>query len=644
MLRSFDENSLREPDWSQKPVVVIAGDAPDTDDLGYRELLRFLQVHQQEMEIVWIRNSEGISHIAIPNTGSTHHEPQSLSVPLIDFSFSQSIPEGDQLEKLRTLSTLRNPPVIVIGLSSIVPGSFYNVTLVVRKPGKRNKFTQEQFLLEVQLDDPRLRFAIPYENFDAAFAYRASAHALLQAPLPWRWGDEHMDELKRFLVHDPDLTSITISQYRDHHAGRKKLWIENDAELIALIEASQDPDHQYSREEAAKLSELLRPMLVNQNLPEHLKTLPRHQHSERIINGEGPLPRRGMQFDSVAALVDYLGSYLEQARLQKMELLMGKDPSRIAPAIQAEIDAKQHELTAILEQVEHARTELAEATEGKRTIDAEIAKTLGLISEQYGIIRAQTDGLQSDIARFSILSREVATFRTEDISELASALHEFRFIPETENPSGTLPLRQRVAREIFGSVESTATPVERLIATIKEHDELIAKIATAIRHDPQSQINLYDATFYFLAQRAIDVARLPVSPHLRTHSVPTTRMLKIAFDNASEQERNWFTSLDRDEVIQPDIAREMMIHIINAAAAEKLGDHLTMSYVAGILSRLTFDEDAVVLPHDDPAESIGIEQGSSSGALPVINVAAAAFQASVALSDTPVQPSPDQVL
>ncbi len=642
MLRSFDENSIGEPDWTQKPVIFLAGDAPDTPE--YRLMLSFLQEHRAEIEIIWHKNREGITHIAVPNTTGNETTRETLSVPLLDFEYTYSSTESvDAHERLRTMASIKNSPVIVVGLNSIVPGTFDRTTLVVRKAGSRKKFTEERYLVKIQGTDPGMRFAIPYENFEPTFEYRASAHGLLQASVPWSWKADSMEGLKRFLVQDPELTTIIVSPYGDHGPNRKKLLID-DPEIIALIEASQDADQEFSHEDAAKLSALIRPMLVAQNLPEHLATRPRSQPVDRVIHGDEPMPRSSKRFGTVESLVDYLGTYLDRARDQKLEVLMGKDPSRIPPAIQAEIDAKNSLLAHITSQVDHAREELFEATDGKRAIDAEVAKTRVLINEQYSIIGEQTDGLQADLARFNVLSREVATFRTEDISELASALHEFHFIPESGNPSQTLPLRQRVAREIFGSAESTASPVERLIATIKEHDELIAKIATAIRHDPQSQINLYDATFYFLAQRAIDVARLPVSPHLRTHSVPTTRMLKIAFDNASEQERNWFTSLDRDEVIQPDIAREMMIHIINAAAAEKLGDHLTMSYVAGILSRLTFDEDIVVLPQEQQPDLLAIEEASPAGPLPAINATSAAFQAETPEAIISGPRLPDQTL
>ena len=659
----ISQGTLPEPKWSEKPIVIIVGDAPDTEE--YRALYSFLRerILADEIEVVWV-NHRKISDSprffagrdAIRDFGS---KPiMDFFVPPLDFSFSDThnpgverLRDDPSLKKLSSTAAIANPLTIVIGLHESTTVRFRD--LWIDLPGSYDDGRQltsclhapdGYFFLGPAIDT----LAGGHLASRGAYAYLESSPTLLS------------EETRNALMETVDFLKFTIQpNYRSRPPSSlmRDQIVTVTSEFEVLTRGRSEIRNHASRDH-------LDPLIVSEVLDHLMRAKISFSFQGKNTGSNKTVrPAKGLATTEIA--IHFLSEHLQKAREKKLEIARGGiDPKELPPKLRRELALLEAEIERTQTKLKELRRTLADETaNGKQVLlnlETEIVDLEASLAEKRSQFESELDALRREAeaeiaerhaslnqdreelkrhqvkfhdekARFGERVTDISVKRTLAIGYVARDLHRFQN-----------PLNAVTKRMILGFIPWTTTEIEDSESALQhsinvetEYRDAIQTVAMMIREHPEKPVNLYDATFYFIAQRAIAVAQLDVAPILRTDAIATARMLKISYDAAPQNEREWFASLDRDKVIPEDTAHEMMVYLVEAAITNRFDGQLTMAELAAVLERITVDDDVLVLPEGTPND---IDVLSST--LPAVNAPAHVIEAAGVETPTPDSPAP----
>jgi|GEM_PF-3684902 len=581
---SFDESRLPEPDWSEKPIVVLVGTAPDSPK--YRALHDYLreQLLMGAIEVVHLKEDDvKPTDLVLDETFDPARiktgEAQ-LFVPQLDFSFQDlenpgidRIKNDPELKKLRSTTRLHNPPTIVIGLQKDEEPEFADYCLVPEikagPDGLDNTIVVARVRKSRRSSDGLVIGSNDSRLLDT-FSYFASPEVFLSYPAQRRFEDDRV--VFSYLL---EAGSIEISIEPETRSNRTRTGIKVEGAL-------KDLAHKAAKGKLSESETNLLKTLITEKIIEDGYFRFRSSSFGRAYRPDDP-PRFPSEFSESESLLNYLDTYLANVRERKLKEARGVDPSLLPQALQDEIAQLEAEHRLLGERLTGIRREIADGNSELAGIETAIASERSGLEAEIAALREGQRALEEERSRFGELVQVRQIKTTESVSEIAHALHDFQFSPKK---------RLQALRRAFGG----DTPIDTISFAINRHErETIERVAFQIRSSPEQPINLYDATLFFLAQSAIDVTRLQVQPHLVTDHIATARMLKLSYDHASETERTWFRNLD--QLLPDDTAQEILSYLAQAAISERMTDHrVTMSGIAEILEGTYASEDRVELP------------------------------------------------
>ncbi len=646
-------STLPEPKWAEKPVIVIVGDAPDTEE--YRTLHSFLRerIHADEIEVVWV------NHLKIENSPRVFDGDKAIRdfgsqpimdffVPTLDFSFPDTQnPGNDRLRddaRLEKFSSTRinNPLTVVITLHEGMSIQFSE--LWMDDPDSLNQSRP----LESWLELPTAHYFLgsPAEHLAAVHLASPDACAYIT-----HQPTQLSDDVRNALIKSSHLLRFAINKMYPRPSVDFDRRVNMTRQFARLTNGQKG-----KRILSTSISD---PFILDEVI-KHLTTKPVSFFFNRKAVASDKKKRVGTKLATPSIAIAFLEAHLMNARDKRLEQSRsGIDPEQLPPKLRQELALLESEVERTQTRLKELRRELADemanAAEMRNHIKTEVADLEASLAAKRSQFESELDALRSETeaeiaerhasldqdreelerhqvefhdekARFGERITDISVKRTLAIGYVARDLHRFQY------PSNTVTKRM-----ILGFIPWTTTEIEdsesalqHSINVVTEYRDAIQTVAMMIREHPEKPVNLYDATFYFIAQRAIAVAQLDVAPILRTDAIATARMLKISYDAAPQNEREWFASLDRDKVIPEDTAHEMMVYLVEAAITNRFDGQLTMAELAAVLEKITVDDDVLVLPegtHND------IDVLSST--LPAVNAPAHVIEAAGVETPTP---------
>ncbi len=592
----LDESALPEPDWSKKPIIVIAGDAPNTQE--YKELADNLRerIISEEVEVVWVNH-----------TGETPKAKKFIAAgaegPIfdpMDFSFSDADNPGNERlthdpELLNLIATtpFGNPPTLVINL-------YEQTTMIV--PINLNEDKWSRFV-DVELWSIRHSFLRPitdqsYSRLASQLSYVAMEEGLEKlsqdtwSSLFFRAGffdlstrftlldtepEDFRDDLLYFIYDSPGPVKWAHQVIFDKMSEGLELWDEEKRTMSRLCAFQDARFKKMNKNFASDSDDTRKPtVLTSPRILENLleafvqnaqaRKQARRQENidpeslpdalrEEISELESEHARITRRLDALRREIGEEKEELERTKKRKSDDL--DDLNAELDRLQRSIDEKRASFAA--ETIEHAQklhdqkaamlAEVASQTADEKTqLDNERAEFEEWARDKRTQIEKREQELLNEVEIFRVDVNQEAVSRTKEIAVLSELLSDASSLRDEKGIGNRWKFR--IARS-------------NVRFLIKNQAALLENIAHKVNSNPHAALHLYDATFFFIAQRALLVTNDAAEHRPIISDAPTCKeMLKTAYRRASEEDRQWFRSLQN--LVPADTAQEIHVQFVLA--------------------------------------------------------------------------------
>lgn len=575
MSKPFDESTLPEPDWSKKPIVVLVGVAPD--NAKYRALYNFLedQLIAGAIEVVHLKPKDIAPNALIFD--DTYEFDDGISaegkafVPQLNFTFSDldnpgiSRLESDPgLKRLSSTTRLGNPPTIVIGLQKEDPLEFVKIHLASRVSGVGPDYKADKVLTVQLKKNPSstdgLFIGSSDDTFLANYDYFASAHGLIAYTAASR--NHNNKNIIQLLIAKKALELAMVSSLNETGSSTT---VKVEGSLLDL--ATKFSKGKLSDSEVARLKTLLFEEISSGNIHPH--TFVRGGRSWR--NDEEP--RFPLGFKEQDDLLNYLETYLSNAREKRLEEVRGVDPELLPAALRDEIETLTAEEELLRKKAAGVRADIANGRRELAQVTAEVDTQRAVVQAELEVLDTRAQELANESNRLELVVSEEITRANSLALSMSKLLHQIDLHSDAVNLSGRQGRKERRAQ---ASRKTTARDHF-------SHQTIFHNIAAKIRTEPNNPISLFDATTFYIAQKLFAVSRVD-DTSVVVDPRRSAGALILAYGHATEIEREWFDSLD--ELIPDDIANMLVAQLAEAAITRDHTDHrFTMKDLGAMLGR-----------------------------------------------------------
>lgn len=609
-------------DWSQRPIVIVNGDAPDTQEFrSLQSRLKFL-FERGEIEVIWTNgqrspfNPLAMGTRVLPYPSWNFNDDPSRRFELLDFTFrdtsNPALERRTKDPKLHALfgnTDIPRPPIVEIDLLAYRHANVQLMRFVERSARIRKHSLdvtlyhvvpeiQDRYLAHVGISNSPT-FS---PHYSSEFKFSITPPHLDKPSASSQWITEILlnEELVRFKTFKP----------KD---GRSSTY--DDPELISMLKGQPI---------GADLSDLYRGDPRLQKLAELYFTDTARTMFDDSREGAIHFLKTGdFTTDEIISALSTLDSIVESLKKKRMSLMIAT-PEEIPERLRTEIELERQRLKAIQDQTAEALQELEITQRDRDSVAQDIAAERASLED----VRDEIEGLHDEITqrhkRLEILTDEKLRATTLKMRTLAEINNSFEMLEEATGWKNKRARNKRIS-EVLLILQSEASDFD--------------KLSMQFLIDAVKPVNLFDATYFFFVQRVVDNMDLRVPRNnefganwivwqekiettikaLRdVGPVGATTMLQRSHASASPEELKWFLALD--DLLPYGIGNEIFIHLVNAEISRKFEDgRVPMSFIDEVLRGMVVGNGRVQLPTTSPADALpanGVHVQSSALRVP----------------------------